>query len=388
MYLTANEPDLAINMYKNAEQFDHMVRLVAKYRKDLLKDTHIHLAQQLETSGNLKQAEHHYVEADMWQNAVETYKVYEMWDDAIRVAKSHGGQKEIADISVKIAEAMGPNLGRQFLIKNGLIDAAIDFEANRKNFDEAFNLANQAIYKKPDVHLKFALHLEDEKRFKEAEENFILASKPGEAVSMYEHQKDWHSALRVSRQYIPESVENVYVNQAKSFMERQDIQSAEKAYINAKMPEMAVQAWMSIKNYSEALRVAKTHGQHQMIQQINAIYSGGGRANASADEIYSSAKMWEDSNNYARAIDGYLEITEQHSTDTNFLEDVWERAYNLAMKFEKGRLSEVVNTVGQRLINIGKFSASAEIFESVGDYEQAVDSFIRAQMFDRALEVA
>mgnify|MGYP006933544975 FL=1 len=44
MYLTANEPDLAINMYKNAEQYDHMIWLVAKFRKDLLKDTHIHLA--------------------------------------------------------------------------------------------------------------------------------------------------------------------------------------------------------------------------------------------------------------------------------------------------------------------------------------------------------
>jgi len=40
---------------------------------------------------------------------------------------------------------------------------------------------------------------------------------------------------------------------------------------------MAVQAWMSIKNYPEALRVAKQQGQHQMIQQINQIYSGGGR---------------------------------------------------------------------------------------------------------------
>lgn len=93
MYLTANEPDLAINMYKNAEQYDHMIRLVAKYRKDLLKDTHIHLAQTLETNGNLKQAEHHYIEADLWLNAVEMYKVYEMWDDSIRVAKAHGNQK-------------------------------------------------------------------------------------------------------------------------------------------------------------------------------------------------------------------------------------------------------------------------------------------------------
>jgi intraflagellar transport protein 172 len=30
----------------------------------------------------------------------------------------------------------------------------------------------------PEVHLKFALHLEDENRFKEAEEEFIKANKP------------------------------------------------------------------------------------------------------------------------------------------------------------------------------------------------------------------
>jgi len=38
--LSANEPDLAINMYKKAKQYDNMIRLVTKFRKDLLKDTH------------------------------------------------------------------------------------------------------------------------------------------------------------------------------------------------------------------------------------------------------------------------------------------------------------------------------------------------------------
>lgn len=45
MYLTVDEPDLAINMYKKAEQYDHMIRLVAKYRRELLRDTYIYLGQ-------------------------------------------------------------------------------------------------------------------------------------------------------------------------------------------------------------------------------------------------------------------------------------------------------------------------------------------------------
>jgi len=66
MYLQANEPDLAINIYRKAKQFDHMIRLVTKFRKDLLKDTHRHLGEQLDVEGNLKQAEHHYIEAGVW----------------------------------------------------------------------------------------------------------------------------------------------------------------------------------------------------------------------------------------------------------------------------------------------------------------------------------
>jgi intraflagellar transport protein 172 len=54
MYLAAKEPDLAINIYRKNKQYDHMIRLVTKYRKDLLKDTHSHLANQLEREGNIK----------------------------------------------------------------------------------------------------------------------------------------------------------------------------------------------------------------------------------------------------------------------------------------------------------------------------------------------
>jgi intraflagellar transport protein 172 len=54
MFVTANQPDLAIHMYKSVKHYDNMIRLVMKYRKDLLKETHTHLAQQLEMEGNLK----------------------------------------------------------------------------------------------------------------------------------------------------------------------------------------------------------------------------------------------------------------------------------------------------------------------------------------------
>ena len=72
--------------------------------------------------------------------------------------------------------------------------------SDRHDFEEAFKMAKaNAKHKVGDVHLKYALYLEDEQRFKEAEEHFIKAGKPSEAINMFEVQYDFHSALQIAR---------------------------------------------------------------------------------------------------------------------------------------------------------------------------------------------
>lgn len=44
LFTTVDEPDLAITMYKKNKMYDDMIRLVAVHHKDLLQETHIHLA--------------------------------------------------------------------------------------------------------------------------------------------------------------------------------------------------------------------------------------------------------------------------------------------------------------------------------------------------------
>ena len=61
------------------------------YAQDMLADTHLHLAQQLQHEGNLKEAERHFVEGKDWKAAVQMYRAADMWESALRVAKQHGG---------------------------------------------------------------------------------------------------------------------------------------------------------------------------------------------------------------------------------------------------------------------------------------------------------
>ena len=44
LYITVDEPDLAISMYKKLKMYNDMIRLVKQFHKDLLSDTHLHLA--------------------------------------------------------------------------------------------------------------------------------------------------------------------------------------------------------------------------------------------------------------------------------------------------------------------------------------------------------
>ena len=389
MYITVSEPDLAINMYKKAKQYDSMIRLVMKYRRDLLKETHLVVARQLETEGNTKVAEHHYIESGNWQGAVDMYRARDQWEEAIRVAKSNGTAKEVADIAKKWAQTMEKDAALKMLMKLGLIDAAIDLECEKKAFDEAFRLANShAKYKLTEVHLKYAISLEDEGKFNQAEEEYVKANKATEAIDMYEHLEHFDAALQVARRYCPENVTQVYVDQANFYFKKKEYAKAEQSFINAKHPELAITCYLQNKMWTEALRMAKKHAPH-LAEEINKRYSVNvnQKEGATGEDLLTTAKMWENSKDYIKAIDAYLDINEKHYSDIDIVIQAWEKAVNLAMTFDKDRAQDIITEVGQRLTSIKKFEQAGELYESVGFFENAIQCYVIAKVWEKAREV-
>ena len=177
------------------------------------------------------------------------------------------------------------------------------------------------------------------------------------------------------------------MNQAKFYLERRDFAKAEQAYINAKEPEKAINMYQEARMYGEALRVANKHAPH-LVHQINENYSRGPQAsNQSPDEILNSAKMWEESRDYNKAIDRYLEITE-NMFGPDVCDEIWNGCFNLAMNYAKDRVQDVVLVIGPRLLKIGKFDSAAEVFEAVGFFEKAIEAYTQCQKWDRAFECA
>ncbi|CAE8665032.1 unnamed protein product [Polarella glacialis] len=364
-----------------------MLRLVSKYRKELLNDTYKHIAEQYEMKGNLKKAEHYYVEAKMWTSAMSMYRQLEKWEDAKRVAKVHGGKSSFEKVVLAQAHATfkehGAEAGAQLLAKHGLIEIAIDYAVEHSNFQHAFELAtHSAKHKLPDIHLKKALALEDDEQFKLAEEEFIKAVKPKEAIDMYVHQRDWVSAMRVAEAYDRDGIKDVMVHHAKDLVDQNNLQAAENLFIQAGKPDLAVQAYKSKRMVNEAIRVCKKHCPHMLGDVVDSYSEGGSGAQGvliaitpptwdpiceaklkkrgatqSLEEVLDAAKIYEETGNYSRAIDTYLSVDENSTADPDRLEEVWENAVRLAMKHAQERYNEIVAVVAKRLKMIQRFEA-------------------------------
>jgi intraflagellar transport protein 172 len=396
LYIIVQEFDLAINMYKKKEEFEQMLRLVSKYRKELLNDTLKIIAEHYEIKGNLKKAEHYYVEAKMWTSAMSMYRELGKWEDAKRVAKVHGGKSSFEKVVIAQAhhtfkECGGVDeAGANLLAKHGLIEIAIDFAVEHSNFAHAFELAtHSAKHKLPDIHLKKALALEDDENYKQAEEEFIKASKPKEAIDMYIHQRDWVSAMRVAEAFDREGIREVMEHQAKDLVEQGSLQQAEALFIQAGKPELAVQAYTQKRMNQDAIRVCKKHCP-QMLGEVVEIIGEGGMGGGGAgpagglDEVLDAAKIYEDTGAYSRAIDTYLSITETSSANPDRLEEVWENAVRLAMKHAQERYNDIVAVVAKRLKLIGRFEAAAELYETIEGAREAVNCYISGEAWEKA----
>uniref|UniRef100_A0A8D3EAU2 Intraflagellar transport protein 172 homolog n=1 Tax=Scophthalmus maximus TaxID=52904 RepID=A0A8D3EAU2_SCOMX len=389
LFATVKQPDLAITMYKKNRMFDDVIRMVAKHHPDLLSETHLHLAKELEAESRFSEAEYHFMEAEDLKAAVNMYRVNNMWEDAYRVAKSHGSAGVQKQVAYLWARSLGGEAAVKLLNKFGFLENAIESALNNFSFDFAFDLARLSCKEKiPEIHLKHAMYLEDEGKFPEAEVEFIKAGKPKEAVFMYVHNKDWASAQRVAEGYDPDSVSEVLVGQAKFCFEQKDFQKAEAFLLRAQRPELAVKYYKDADMWSDAMRICKEYLPNKLsMLQEEYEKETSKKGIRGVEGLLEQAREWEQSGEYSRAVEWYLKVKDD--SNVVLMEKCWMKAAELAIKFLSGdRAVEVTQVVGPRLTHLGKYNAAAELYLNMDLIKEAIDVFIEGEEWNKAKRVA
>ena len=379
MYLASKAPDLAIQMYKSNDMFEQMIRLVSVYKKEDLAETHKHLAQEREAEGMLKQAEHHYVEGKFWKNAVQMYRARGMWDDAIRVAKLHGGSSASKQVAFAWAVHLGGDEGTKLLQKFGLVEQAIDYALENGAFEHAFDFAqnSRTTQKLLEVHLKYAMYLEDEGRFKEAEDEFLKAEKPREAIDTYLHQHEWGPAMRVAENFDMHSVPEIFVANGRVLAQQKDFVNAEAMFLKGKDPELAMQMYREEGLWEDAIRVAEIHAPNRVSElqrelKSSVMSSKTNAHGANLQSIVSRGQMLERNGQFIEAIEMYLEVPKEASPDLNKLEQLWIKAVNLAQDHVPQKSYEVVDIVASRLMEINRNERACDMYMACGLWNKAL----------------
>ena len=502
LYLAVRAFDSAILMFRRAKQWDSVVRIVAAHRPEQLRDTHLAVARTLQGEGSLRAAERHFVEGGQAEQAVAMYQTALRWDDAMRcarqIAMANGGANGTASLANRVAYAqalsLGSDQGMKLLHRLGLVETAIDFACEAGDWDRALDLASRAPYSPPaaapgqlqpsgqsvaaatarererlvhGVSLKRAMKLEDQGQYSAAEQAFVQAERPREAIEMYLHLRDWAAAMRVAEGFDPASICDVLEAQGRAAVATGDTARAEQLFIDARKPELAIDAWFDARQYPEALRVTKQYLPNRVSEVADRIkravgdaagsagvsgqgrsgpggrqdspspdrgrkggvaattgqpvVSGLGRGGAGgtgpagagasqggaraggpspATDPVSTARMWESSREWARAIEAYLQVNPgAGGADAASCVAAWQQALSVASQHERSRYADVADDVAHRLAELGGslggvgdgvrfLEMAGDLFREIEQVPEAADCYVQAQAWSKAKEVA
>ncbi|XP_019698256.2 intraflagellar transport protein 172 homolog [Harpegnathos saltator] len=380
LYIAIGDHDAAIAMYRKTGQRGDMIRLVAEHRPDLLQTTHTHLARELDAAGKPREAEEHFLGAGDWRGAVAAYRSANMWEDALRVAKKASGEKAAQQVALMWARTLAPELGARLLMRLNYLEPCLQLACEANLFEWALEIAKYGTAdQKKEVHYRYAMALEDEGRFTEAEKEFVLAGKAMEAVQMYIHNRDWESAEDVARSHSQDAVAQVLIARAAEAAEGQDYASAEALLLRAHKPEMIIEHYKTAGMWSEALRVCREY----LPSQEAALRRELGQKSAGLDgaNALEEARKW-------------LELGEvRPALDTLILNPQAPRSYLiraadiLLHQADPETATEVGRDLGARLFSVGEHALAAQVFLQADRLKDAVSSLVAVGEWERARRI-
>lgn len=313
-----------------------------------------------------------------------------MWEEAYRVAKQNGGGNAANQVAFLWAKTLPVDSAIKLLNKYGILDSCINYSCESYQFEFAFQLCKNLSNKSQEVHYKYAMALEDDGKFSQAESEFILAEKPKEAVLMYVHAKNWLNALRIAETYEPSSVPEVLQAQAGQAFHDKQYQEFEVLLLRAQMPELIVQKYKSSNMWVDALRVCKDYLPH-LYPNLQAEYSSSHHhkmADANIETLLSKANEWALAGQHKQAIDCLLQVNTS-ITEPTIVKRALLRAADMVNKFLFGQDAlDVIKVLSPRLIEIGEYVGAAQLYISMDMMKEAIDTFIVAEEWNRARKIA
>lgn len=173
--------------------------------------------------------------------------------------------------------------GIQLLQSRNLLEAAVDHAMAVKDFAYALKVCDLSLPQRlACVHHQHARYLQQQGQYTEAEESFLFAKAPRDAIDMFLSPllRDYSSARRLAEKHAPSLVPTILEAQADALLQRSrqgytitekdaaKYSQAEALYLAAGQPEQALNMYMEAQHWAEAFRIAHRHLFHRLIDVV------------------------------------------------------------------------------------------------------------------------
>lgn len=327
IYLAIQRPELAIDMYQKYNDSENALRLSSKFGSD--KKQLSSMAAQAERDENFELAESCYLRAGEWEKALFMYRQEKRWPDAMRIAKNYGNPTSEIQVAINWMKEIGGSAGIQKIQQLNLIEPVLLYCCENAMLDIASLIFDNCKKIKQSVlqeaHIKYGCAVEAQNKFDEAERHYILADQQREAVEMYISNKMWDDAQRIANQY---GITDIPITPPKTYKKKE--------------------------TKSGNLSILKL------------------------------AMKFEEEKKYDDAISTYLRVTADDCGSENRYDQVLERIVKLAVNYRQNQLQEIVQTVAQTLISMGRHASLGKILEGIEAYADAFEIYKMANMWDDA----
>ena len=194
-------------------------------------------------------------------------------------ARTQGGPLIAKQVAFLWAKSLSsPDEAVKLLSRFGLLHQVVDYAVECASFDFAHELVQAAgpdlKHKAIEVKLKEAIYLEDEGRLEEAENIFIEAGKPKEAVVMYLKAVCFTEALKVAEEHLKDEsvVGEILVSQAKYMIEKggrgaDNLEKVEALLLRAGRIELVIKMYKENQLWDDALRICEQYSPN-MVESI------------------------------------------------------------------------------------------------------------------------
>lgn len=270
----------------------------------------------------------------------------------------------------------------------------LNFACDSGQFDFAMDICRLTGKSQDQIHFKMALALEDEGKFEEAEQEFILANKPKEAILMHTHNGDWRNALRVAEAHLPEAVSEILLGQASIALESENYDEYEAFLLRAQRPDLIIQHYKENKMLNDAIRIAEEYFPSAVNELKKLQTYEKSRSINSGNSVVNSKSYFQQASDYARneefkkAAEVLLLINDSNSDDAT-VKKALIRAAEICNQFLEGKDAiDVAQQIGPKLLEIREVGLAAQLYLAADLPKEAVDVFILSEQWGKARRLA